>query len=323
MSDYMNEKRVLLVGAGSIAVDYSKVLSGLGANFQVVGRSEKGVSLFKERSGHEASTGGIQLHRQGKDLEFDYAVVAVNVEELAKTAINLMNRGIKKILLEKPAGLCVSEIKSVADMAANSDSYVVVAYNRRFYSSVLKAQEIIKKDGGVTSFHFDFTEWTHAIHEAISNRKVKENWFLANSTHVVDMAFFLGGKPQEICTFKSGGFGWHPAGKVFSGAGVSESGALFSYRSNWGAPGRWGVEVETENHKLFFRPLEKLQAQVHKSIAIEFVDIDDQLDQEYKPGLYRQVKYFHQDIAHPNYIDIHQHLSACHSYYYKILNPAS
>ena len=29
---------------------------------------------------------------------------------------------------------------------------------------------------------------------------IKENWFLGNSTHVVDLAFYLGGKPKQIST---------------------------------------------------------------------------------------------------------------------------
>jgi hypothetical protein len=106
------------------------------------------------------------------------------------------------------------------------------------------------------------------------------------------MAFFLGGKPREIVHYAAGGLEWHPAASIFAGAGVSDSGALFSYQANWAAPGRWGVEVLTGKHRLIFKPLEKLQVQKLGSVAVEFLEIDDAIDTQYKPGLFRQVQEF-------------------------------
>ena len=69
----------------------------------------------------------------------------------------------KNILVEKPAGLNKQKIMEVSELAKEKDAQVYVAYNRRYYASVLKAQEIIAEDGGVTSFNFEFTEWAHVI----------------------------------------------------------------------------------------------------------------------------------------------------------------
>jgi hypothetical protein len=118
------------------------------------------------------------------------------------------------------------------------------------------------------------------------------NWFVANSTHVVDMAFFMGGFPKEIKSFSRGGVDWHPASSIYTGAGVSEQGALFSYCANWTSPGRWSVEMLTDNYRFIYKPLEKLQIQKKGSVAVEGYDIDDQLDQTYKPGLFKQVEAF-------------------------------
>ncbi|WP_232060924.1 hypothetical protein [Vibrio taketomensis] len=38
--------------------------------------------------------------------------------------------------------------------------------------------------------------------------------------------------------------------------------------------------------------MEKLQIQKLGSVAVEFVEIDDSLDNEYKPGLYKQTEAF-------------------------------
>ena len=199
----------------------------------------------------------------------------------------------KNILVEKPAGLHKKEFEDLVQATKEKDSNVFVAYNRRFYASVLKAQEIIKEDAGVTSFNFEFTEWGHVIAPLTKAEGVKEKWFLGNSTHVVDLAFFLGGQPEKICNFTNGSLDWHPSSSVFSGAGVSDKNALFSYQADWGSAGRWSVEILTKENRLILRPMEKLQIQKRGSIAQEFDEsIDYTLDNKFKPGLYLQTESF-------------------------------
>lgn len=320
MSDNISSKKVVLFGTGKMGVEYSKVLQHLGVNFSVVGRSEVGVERFYKQTGIRAIPNGFSAWREKCEAGVKFAIVAVSVEELSETAINLMNFGVRKILLEKPAGLNAEEIKLVRNKSEETGTKIIIAYNRRFYASVLRAQEIIKKDGGVKSFNFEFTEWTHLIPDHIKE-DVKKNWFLANSTHVVDLAFFLGGEPKEFKSFTSGGCDWHPVASVFSGAGVTKNGALFSYYANWLGPGRWGVEVITDHHRLIFRPLEKLQVQLNKSVAINFIEIDDQLDKDFKPGLFKQTEYFIKDIDHPNFATIDIHYENVVNYFQKIIAP--
>jgi len=88
---------------------------------------------------------------------------------------------------------------------------------------------------------------------------------------------------------------WHPSGAVFAGSGVTTGGTPFSYHADWDAPGRWGLEFCTRQHKLILRPMEKLQVMRKGSVQIEYVaasESDTQLDAEFKPGLYRQVEAF-------------------------------
>jgi len=122
--------------------------------------------------------------------------------------------------------------------------------------------------------------------------EVLANWFLANSTHVVDTAFFLGGAPEKISCFRAGSLGWHKAGAAFTGAGLTGDGVPFSYHANWAAPGRWGVEVLTAARRYIFRPMEQLHVQELGSVAVNHVEVDDALDQEFKPGLHVQVSNF-------------------------------
>ena len=116
---------------------------------------------------------------------------------------------------------------------------------------------------------------------------------MSNSTHVVDLAFNLGGLPKELASYTSGSLDWHPSASVFCGAGKSDKNALFNYAANWESAGRWSIEILTKNHKLILRPMEKLQIQNRGSIALNFVsDIDYSLDEKYKPGLFLQTNNF-------------------------------
>lgn len=290
MSDNIS-KKVLLVGAGQMAVDYYKVLEALQCKTTVVGRSSQSASTFEEKTGKKIITGGLEQFLPDNKTIFDATIVAVSMEQLAPIAIQLIKQGFRYILLEKPAGLNSSEIEELAAISKQSNATVLVAYNRRFYASVTKAKEIIEQDGGATSFNFEFTEWSHVIEPLKKAHGVKENWLLANSTHVIDLAFYLGGKPSEIACFSAGHLSWHDKA-VFTGAGKTKNNILFSYQANWAAPGRWGVEILTKNSRLILRPLEELQLQKTGSVTINKVELDNEPDKLYKPGLYVQTKQF-------------------------------
>ena len=284
---------IWIVGAGPMAIEYAKVLQELGKSFITIGRSESGSIAYKEATGKDVIIGGIETFLETKPSIPDHVIIAVSIENLADSCIKLLDYGVKNILLEKPGVGFASEIEMLARKTEESDANVVLAYNRRFYASVLKAREIIKQDGGVTSFHFEFTEWSHQIRDLKKHKTELENWFLGNSTHVIDTAFFLGGKPADISCYYRGGNDWHPKSTVFAGAGISDKGALFSYEANWEAPGRWNIDIMTSKHRLIFKPMEKLQIQHIGSVAISFVEeIDYSLDEKYKPGLFLQTKSF-------------------------------
>ncbi|MFX0025165.1 MAG: Gfo/Idh/MocA family oxidoreductase [Candidatus Hermodarchaeota archaeon] len=307
----------LLIGAGPMAAEYSKVLTAMEIPTILVGRGKESAQKFKEITGLNVYLGGIDKWLKSNNNYPNYAIVAVSGTELSNVTRSLLKSGFKKILLEKPGGLNYEDIKSLALDVKKYKADVVLGYNRHFYSSVLKAQELIKNDGGVNSFYFEFTEWSHVIEKLEKHKEIKSHWLLHNSTHVIDLAFYLGGLPERINCYKSGGFKWHPDGAIFTGSGITKNGALFAYHSNWDAPGRWGVEILTKNNRLIFRPLEKLKIQKRGSIAIEEVDIDDDLDIKFKPGLYREVSAFLSE-NYKEFIDIHQQVK--HLKYFEMIN---
>ncbi len=299
MPNNMKKGLVWIIGAGYMAKEYSKVLSVLNLEFTVIGNSVESAKAFEQETGVKVITGGLKLWLQ-KTNECPFAVInAVSVPCLYNTTKSLLQHGIKRLLVEKPAGLNQAEICDITESADKNGAQVFVAYNRRFYASVLKAQEIIKQDNGVSSFNFEFTEWNHRLCNQNIDKAVAEQWLLCNSSHVVDMAFFMGGWPTKMTSFVAGSLDWHPSGSIFSGAGISDKNALFSYQANWASPGRWSVEILTPVHKLIFRPLEKLKVQQIGRVDWTETELDDSLDVEFKPGLYKQVEAFiNEDYVH-------------------------
>ncbi|WP_037353040.1 Gfo/Idh/MocA family protein [Selenomonas sp. FC4001] len=291
-----NLKKVLVVGAGVIAAEYCKVLHAMGIEPDVVGRNEDKAKKFGEEHSVTAIGGGIDAYLSTNDKKYDYAIVATDILNLCANTCSLLEYGIKKIFTEKPAGMNKAEIEQICSYAEKNDAKVYVAYNRRFYASTAKALEVIHEDGGIKSFNFEFTEWSHVIEPLPTPADVKEEWFLANSTHVVDLAFFLGGEPEKMASFITGELNWHKSGCVYAGAGVTRDKALFSYQANWAAPGRWAIEILTSKHRLYFKPMEQLSIQELGAVAVNPIEIDDKLDLEYKPGFYKEVESFINEI---------------------------
>jgi predicted dehydrogenase len=285
---------MLLVGAGNMTKEYLKVLNSLDISPIVVCRSKSTAKSFFEHTGHKAIHGGIRAYLESSSIFPKSAIVTVSVENLTDVTLDLLEFGIKKILIEKPASLYLKGIKKIKEVSKKKKANCYVAYNRRFYASTQKAKKIIQADGGVISFNFDFTEKSEIIKPLKKGKKVKERWFLSNSSHVVDLAFFLGGKPKKIETFTegSGRLSWHPVSSVFCGSGVTEEKALFSYFANWVGPGGWGISLTTRKNTLILKPLEELRVLTQEDANLKVLKIDDELDKKYKPGLYKQVEAF-------------------------------
>ena len=142
----LSAKKGVVFGAGEMAVEYCKILQALSAKFTVVGRNEAGMKKFFKKTGIQALANGFTAWEKLNPIDTEYAIVAVNVEGLAKTAIQLMDFGIRNILLEKPGGLTPNEIQRVRDRAQDTKTKILMGYNRRYYASVMKAKEIIEDD---------------------------------------------------------------------------------------------------------------------------------------------------------------------------------
>ena len=292
MPNNMNSEDLIIVGASEIGQEYSKVLSALGRPHEIIGRGDNSASLCERNINKGVHRGGIANYLS-KFKAPTTAIVATSVDQLFNAAVTLIEGGIKKILLEKPGALSSSELIFLGKKAQENNVAIFIGYNRRFYSSTRRAVEIIADDGGVQSFTYEFTEWSNQIELLKTREIIKNKWIIANSSHVIDLAHYIGGSPDEFSIYKAGReINWHPSASKFVGSGITKCGSLFSFHANWGSAGRWGLEFCTKNYRLILRPLEELQIQRKDSIEIEKLVIDNHLDKNFKPGFYLQTASF-------------------------------
>lgn len=282
-----------LIGSGSMAQAYAAVLRAQDVPFRVIGRGRASAETFHQATGVPVVAGGLEAALTELPAP-EQAIAAVGVEQLAHVAEQLIAAGCGQLLLEKPGALHLAELEAMDAVAQGHGASVWIAYNRRFYASVQKLRQLVFADGGITSAVFEFTEWSHRIRPLQKAPGVKERWLLANSTHVLDLAFACIGLPADgqWQPWHGGTIDWHPAAARFHGAGLSEQGIPFSYQADWEAPGRWSLELLTRQHRYLLRPLETLQAIPLGSVDPQPIALDDALDQQFKPGLYRQCQAF-------------------------------
>ena len=293
MSSHMTDGNVLLVGAGSMARAYLDVLIELKDVPTVVGRSPLSAQTLAQEKGVSCAAGGIDNWLEAASEVPSRAIVAVNIPSLAPTTLSLLKAGVSSILVEKPAALTLPQLETLVAEAEGREAEVYVAYNRRFYHSSLTARKMISDDGGATSMTFDFTELAERVRASNHPASVKRAWLLANSSHVMDLAFHLAGDMDRVISWRTGGLEWHPSGSTFVGSGMTMAGAPFSYHADWESPGRWGVRIQTKNHRLSLQPLERLTVLSHGSFETTDIPLpSDDPDRRFKPGLYRQVEAF-------------------------------
>lgn len=285
--------KLWLIGTGYMGIEYAKVLKHLDKKFDVIGRGESSAKSFESNLNITPYQGGLTNALEKNNCPRE-AIVAVNVEELYKCTIELLNKGCKKILVEKPAGISLDEIHNIHELSKKKKSEIYVAYNRRFFNSVLTLQDKIKEDGGISSINFEFTELGFELKKNQKFKKgIMKKWLIANSSHVIDLVFYLAGHPKDdfFSTYYSGESNWHTPTK-FHGAGVSIKSIPFSYQANWECPGRWGVDINTRNNRYQLRPMEEL----HYTKLGEFITnkctLSKNHQDKFKPGLLEQCKVF-------------------------------
>jgi len=302
----MKQTHCLVLGAGYMTEEYLKILNFKQIETVVLSRGQRNINKIKEKFKVTAFAGGMELFNFDSYI-FTHAIVAVSVQDLYSVTCTLIKKGIKNILVEKPACLNTDELENLIHLSNEFNVNIFIAYNRRFYSSVTSLKEKLIDEGGIQMVNFEFTEWIHTIDQNKFPIEVLNKFFLANSTHVVDTVFYLIGNPKTLSSLVMGNkISWHPSGSLFIGFGTSTNGIPFSYSSNWTSAGRWSIEVLTSENRYYLKPMENLSVQKNGSIDILPVIISSEIDKDFKPGLNNMIDEFFSDVCE-NLCTLEQH----------------
>ncbi|MGE3609153.1 MAG: Gfo/Idh/MocA family protein [Bacteriovoracaceae bacterium] len=284
-------KKILLVGSGYMAQEYLKVIKGLGEDCTLVARDNQKATEIAEKFGYRGFGGGTSTLESLNLKDFDLIINASSLESLKETTLVCFKKGAQKILLEKPGAMSLSQLE---ELSSKQTAQVRIAHNRRYYNSIRKLRRLIAEDGGPVGCFFDFTDREKDLLNVERPIEVKRRWGYANSSHVIDAAFFLIGYPKKINCITSGYWECHPSGTVFTGSG--ESVCPFSYFATWNGGGRWNIEVSTEKGRYKLSPLEELQFCKKNQFSWENLSLDDEDDKSFKPGLKKMVKEMLEDV---------------------------
>lgn len=296
-------KMILWVfGVGLIGQEYYKIVSELGWKCVVFGRGKISSKLFEEKFGLSVVTDSATSAVQDNKFSVpENAIICCNIDQQLNLVRQLIDLGIKNILVEKPLTDDLDGLVELEKYCNEKKTRIFVGYNRRFYNSVIECKKLIAEDGGITSFHFDFTEWSDVIDKSHHNALIKSKWLINNSSHLIDLAFYLGGNPKVLKPMISGGLEWHKRGSIFKGIGVTINDSLFSYSADWSSAGRWELSLCTARRKFILSPLESLKYINKNEVTINNIVSENQDDIKYKPGFMKQVKNFlngdHKDLC--------------------------
>ncbi|MCD4822985.1 MAG: Gfo/Idh/MocA family oxidoreductase [Phycisphaerae bacterium] len=186
------------------------------------------------------------------------------------------------MLLEKPVGYDLADANVIAEALATHKAAVMVALNRRSYSSTQTVLDDLNEIDG-PRFIWVQDQQSQALALRIGQpEKVVENWMYANSIHLVDYITLLGRGEitavTPIVPWAAGKSGTVVAKVEFS------SGDVAIYEGIWNGPGPWAITVNVPGKRWELRPLEKAAYQLPDERVLHEVE-PHEWDVQFKAGL--------------------------------------
>jgi len=216
-------------------------------------------------------------------------LVVVAVPELSMRAVSTVCFGYPwTVLLEKPAGYNIVDAQAIKEAAQRKNRRVLVALNRRFYSST----QVVKDDiSSLDSTRFIKVQDQQDQKAALASGQpqiVVDNWMYANSIHLVDYFRMFGrGKIVRVDPVVP----WDPGQPGIVVAKIMfNSGDIGVYEGIWNGPGPWAVTINTPLKRWELRPLEQLSFQNRGERKTQLVK-QHLWDQTFKPGFRLQAKH--------------------------------
>lgn len=282
----MSKIKVAFVGTGYMANEYAKVLSKSFPYKNIIvgaiNRSNPRIDDFIINYNVKKKFSNID--QMMREVSPDIVFVTVN-ELSAIKVIEKLSKYPCVCMIEKPAGVDYEESKKILLLKKNKKFFSFVGLNRRFYSSVINAKEVLKKDSSKRIIKICDQENIILAKKMGQPKKVLNNWMYANSIHLIDLAHFFGrGDITNIKTNNKKNFlqeGYLSSKLSFS------SGDVVEYFCIWNRPAPWSLQISTNKYFLELKPIEEFS--YLKNPSRKWINVKKSIkDKIYKPGIYLQ-----------------------------------
>lgn len=277
------KKKIAFIGAGPMIEEYIKVAKSF-KKIELVGihsRTKRKSNNLKEKYNIRYVCDSIdELYSKTKA---DALIIAVSIESTYKVLCDA-NRFDWTCLTEKPLGYDYKQAVEISKLFSKDQSKLVLALNRRFFSSTQTAKKILEN---IREKRFvQITDQQNILNKNILG-VVKKNYMYANSIHLIDyINLFCRGKLYEIKDVVNIN---QNKSKYLCKKISFSSGDCVLYTAIWNAPERWAVNINMSKIRLELKPLEELKVQYGNNRKIKLFKTNDN-DLNYKPGLKLIVK---------------------------------
>ena len=270
--------RIGVLGTGDIAVKHLEVFSELDVEIVATyNRTKSRAEKLSEKFQLGKIYGDYKLML--KENKFDALCVFVASNIIKDVTLDCLDYNVP-ILMEKPAGISVAQGKEILEKADEKNIPVMVGFNRRFMSTIMKAKEEMDE---LISINVEAPErWNQIKQKPKFNEEILASWFYINGCHCLDLMKYFGGKIKTINSNSE-------YQKYYRANVEFEEGVIGQYQSVYDNPGNWNITLITKNKKISLNPLEKITITTKEGEQVHELS---ELDTKFKPGFFLQNKYF-------------------------------
>ncbi len=287
--------RLAVVGFGNIARKHIEVFKVLGCEIvSACNRSQSGRTAAEMFGIPRTYIDLAQMIIQEKP---DAILNCASFDKIFETTSLIIPYRIP-LLVEKPAGNSVAELRHLIRLQKLYRTPIQVALNRRHYSVF---QNAIADAGGIEQITSLQINWSETPKKLLFERNYTTEQvakvLYGNSIHGLDMlTYFAGNIPnRNIVTISNGSpFRW-----LMSVNGVSDRGKMASFSSTWDNPAPWEFILNTQGKRYHFAPLETCKVREEGKSDLREI-VPDEHDLHFKAGFWMQATCFLNLVQNPS-----------------------
>ena len=241
-------KKLGIIGAGSIApahIEAAKL-----AGFQVVavcGRSNS--ERAKELANMYLGVAFCPSFKDIQKFDIDAVTIAVSVESTYEVLDQIIDWDLP-ILVEKPV---TSQLHEFDSLLARDNPRIMVAFNRRYYSSVIAFQRNLKSlENGLIQIDIPEMAWSKNF-DLLEFRR----YLLQNSVHVFDLIQYLFGEIEIVDILRSKNT---QAGLFRLISFTTRSEFIGTINLSFTTPNNFSIRVLSHSRLLELKPLESFNS---------------------------------------------------------------